>query len=64
MSQKVYDAIRTIVDERRVDGASHAGTNISRVCSKVLDIGVQVTMNLKKQSDITDNNGMTWEKTI
>lgn len=61
MSQKVYDAIRTIVDERRADGASHADANMSSVCSEMLDIGVRVTMNLKKQENETDDDGMTWE---
>ncbi|MFW2168116.1 relaxosome protein TraM, partial [Enterobacter cloacae complex sp.6722794] len=62
MSQKVYDAIRAIVDERRADGASHADANMSSVCSEMLDIGVRVTMNLKNKSDEIDDNGMTWEE--
>ncbi|USR67182.1 relaxosome protein TraM (plasmid) [Providencia stuartii] len=62
MSQKVYDAIRTIVDERRADGANHADANMSSVCSEMLDIGVRVTINLKKKLDETDDNGMTWEE--
>ncbi|EMB8480682.1 relaxosome protein TraM [Providencia rettgeri] len=62
MSQKIYDAIRTIVDERRADGASHADANMSSVCSEMLDIGVRVTLNLKNKSDETDDDGMTWEE--
>lgn len=61
MSQKVYDAIRMIVDERRADGAAHADANMSSVCSEMLDIGVRVTMNLKKKADETGDDGMTWE---
>lgn len=62
MSQKIFDAIRDIVDERRADGASHADANMSSVCSEMLDIGVRVTMNLKKKENETDENGMSWEE--
>ncbi|WP_265503640.1 relaxosome protein TraM [Providencia heimbachae] len=62
MSQKIYDAVRVIVDERRADGASHADANMSSVCSEMLDIGVRVTMNLKKKENEVDENGMSWEE--
>ncbi|OHT23070.1 hypothetical protein A3Q29_21440 [Providencia stuartii] len=61
MPQKIYDAIKSIVEERRAEGASSSDANMSSVCSEMLDIGVRVTMNLKKKSEDLNDDGMSWE---
>lgn len=61
MPQKIYDAIKSIVEERRAEGASSSDANMSSVCSEMLDIGVRVTMNLKKKSEGLSDDGMSWE---
>lgn len=48
MNQKTYDTLKSIVEERRADGASFSDANMSSVSSEMLEIGIRVTMNLKK----------------
>lgn len=51
MSQKIYDALKSIVEERQAQGASFSDANMSSVSSEMLDIGIRVTMNLKKKEN-------------
>ncbi|HHV7361381.1 TPA: relaxosome protein TraM [Morganella morganii] len=61
MNQKTYDALKSIVEERRADGASFSDANMSSVSSEMLEIGIRVTMNLKKKSEELGEDGYTWE---
>lgn len=62
MSQKTYDAIKSIVEERRADGASYSDANMSSISSEMLEIGIRVTMNLKKKSEELEGDDYTWEE--
>ncbi|WP_424712868.1 relaxosome protein TraM, partial [Klebsiella pneumoniae] len=62
MNQKTYDALKSIVEERRADGASFSDANMSSVSSEMLEIGIRVTMNLKKKSEELGDDGYTWEE--
>ncbi|HCB2859856.1 conjugal transfer relaxosome DNA-binding protein TraM [Klebsiella aerogenes] len=50
MKQKTLDGIREIVDDRRNEGASTSDANISSVCAEMLEIGMRVTLNMKKRT--------------
>ena len=57
MKQKTLDAIRNIVDERLVEGATAADANMSSVCSELLETGLRVALQLKKREKEEEANG-------
>ncbi|HDF5691335.1 relaxosome protein TraM [Klebsiella variicola] len=51
MKQRTLDSIRAIVNERREEGDSHAETNISSVCSEILELGIRVYLSAKAKRE-------------
>lgn len=51
MKQRTLDSIRAIVSERREEGDSHAETNISSVCSEILELGIRVYLSAKAKRE-------------
>lgn len=57
LKQKTLDEIRNIVDERIAEGASPADANMSSVCSELLEVGLRVTLQIKKREEEEERNG-------
>ncbi|EAO6358512.1 relaxosome protein TraM [Salmonella enterica] len=57
LKQKTLDEIRNIVDERIAEGASSADANMSSVCSELLEVGLRVTLQIKKREEEEERNG-------
>jgi len=51
MKQRTLNSIRAIVNERREEGDSHAETNISSVCSEILELGIRVYLSAKAKRE-------------
>ncbi|ECB7316542.1 conjugal transfer relaxosome DNA-binding protein TraM [Salmonella enterica subsp. enterica serovar Chester] len=57
LKQKTLDEIRNLMDERKAEGATPSDANMSSICSELLEIGLRVTLQMKKREQQEENNG-------
>lgn len=57
LKQKTLDEIRKLMDERKAEGASPSDANMSSICSELLEIGLRVTLQMKKREQQEEKNG-------
>ncbi|EAA1644798.1 conjugal transfer protein TraM [Salmonella enterica subsp. enterica serovar Richmond] len=57
LKQKTLDEIRNLMDERKAEGATPSDANMSSICSELLEIGLRVTLQMKKREQQEEKNG-------
>ncbi|EIA4658347.1 relaxosome protein TraM [Salmonella enterica] len=57
LKQKTLDEIRHLMDERKAEGATPSDANMSSICSELLEIGLRVTLQMKKREEQEEKNG-------
>ncbi|MCG5371797.1 hypothetical protein L7834_019140 [Providencia rettgeri] len=62
LPQKTLDKIKSMVDERLNNGATHADANISKLCVEMMNIGIRVfeyhQNNYNKNKSVEDKEKM------
>ncbi|EEJ3349353.1 conjugal transfer protein TraM [Salmonella enterica] len=57
LKQKTLDEIRNLMDERKAEGATPSDANMSSICSELIEIGLRVTLQMKKREQQEEKNG-------